>query len=253
MRAKVADGVDVLEDGAVDAPAVRKRVFATLRRESRRMRSLIALILRMLSGSVRTLVACSLTTERHSNPMKFLIPSLLAAVLGLAPLGALAQTSPLSPGMDLTGTMDQTISSSSAYVGQPFKVSNVTSTGGDGAVTDATVYGHVAGVTKAGLGRNARVRLAFDSIRLFDGKRFPLDARPLHINVVTKSNATREGAGAIVGDLLGNYLGKVIGVGLLGPLGLIGGYLVAKNARQNVTVPQNSLVTLQIIRSLRQA
>ena len=185
--------------------------------------------------------------------MKFLVPSLLAAVLGLTPLGALAQTSPLSPGMDLTGTMDQTISSSTAYVAQPFKVSNVTSTGGDGTVTNATIYGHVASVTKAGMGRNARVLLAFDTIQLYDGKRFPLDARPIHINVVTKTNAAREGAGAIVGDLLGNWIGKTIGVALLGPLGLVGGYLVAKNARQNVTIPQNSLVTLQIIRSLRQA
>ena len=33
--------LDVLEDGAVDAPAIRERVFATLRQESRRMRSLI--------------------------------------------------------------------------------------------------------------------------------------------------------------------------------------------------------------------
>jgi two-component system OmpR family sensor kinase len=33
--------LDVLEDGAVDAPGVRERVFATLRQESRRMRTLI--------------------------------------------------------------------------------------------------------------------------------------------------------------------------------------------------------------------
>jgi two-component system OmpR family sensor kinase len=33
--------LDVLEDGAVDTPAVRERVFATLRQESRRMRTLI--------------------------------------------------------------------------------------------------------------------------------------------------------------------------------------------------------------------
>jgi two-component system OmpR family sensor kinase len=33
--------LDVLQDGAVDAPAVRERVFATMRQESRRMRSLI--------------------------------------------------------------------------------------------------------------------------------------------------------------------------------------------------------------------
>jgi two-component system OmpR family sensor kinase len=33
--------LDVLEDGAVDAPMIRERVFATLRQESRRMRTLI--------------------------------------------------------------------------------------------------------------------------------------------------------------------------------------------------------------------
>ena len=164
----------------------------------------------------------------------------------------MAQASPLAPGMDLTGTMNQTIASSSAHVGDRFVVSNVTS-GSDRTVSNATIYGHVAGVTTAAQGRKARVRLAFDWIRLYDGKQYPLDARPVHINVVTKTNAGREGLGAVVGDLLGNYAGKVIGVGLLGPVGLVGGYLMAKNDRQNVTIPQNSLVTLQVIRSLRQA
>lgn len=178
-------------------------------------------------------------------------PVLLSALIGLTPLGAMAQTSPLTPGTDLTGTMDQTITSSSAYAGEPFKISNVNSA--SGSVANGTIYGHVADVTKAGMGRNARVQLAFDRVQLYDGRRFSLDARPIHVNVVTKTNAPREGAGAIVGDLLGNWLGKTIGVALLGPIGLVGGYLVAKNARQNVTIPQNSLVTLQVITSRRQA
>jgi hypothetical protein len=37
------------------------------------------------------------------------------------------------------------------------------------------------------------------------------------------------------------------------PVGLAGGFLFAKNARQNVTIPQNSLVTLQVIRSIPRA
>jgi hypothetical protein len=184
--------------------------------------------------------------------MKNVIPYLLAAVLGLAPLGAAAQTSPLTPGMELTGTMDQTITSSSAHVGDRFVISNVTS-GNAGIVSNATIYGHVAEVTTAGQGRNARVRLAFDRVQLYNGRRYALEARPLHIKVVTKNNAAREGIGAVVGDLLGNYIGKVIGVGLLGPIGLVGGFLVAKNDRQNVTIPQNSLITLQVIRSIPQA
>jgi stage II sporulation SpoE-like protein len=186
--------------------------------------------------------------------MKGFTTVLLTAALGLTPLGAMAQTSsPLSPGTELTGTLNEAISSSSAHAGDPITISHVTSTDGSGTVTDATIYGHVESVTTAGMGRNARIRLSFDQAQLYNGKRFTLAARPTHIDVVTKSNAAREGVGAIVGDLLGNWVGKTIGATLLGPLGLIGGYLVAKNARQNVTIPQNSLVTLQVTTSRRQA
>jgi hypothetical protein len=185
--------------------------------------------------------------------MKIFTSLFLAALFGLTPLGAMAQSSPLQPGMVLAGTMDQTINSANAHVDDPFVISNVSSVGGSGAVTNATIYGHVASVTTAGQGRNARVLLAFDRVQLYDGKRFSLDARPVHIDVVTKTNAPKEGLGAIAGDLLGNWVGQTIGVGLLGPIGLVGGYLLAKNARQNVTIPQNSLITLQVITSHRQA
>jgi len=185
--------------------------------------------------------------------MKVFTSVLLTAALGLTPLGAMAQTSPLAPGSDVTGTMDRAISSSNAYVGEPFTISHATSSDGTGTVTDATIYGHVDSVTTAGLGRNARIGLTFDRVQLFNGQRYALTARPTHIKVVTKNNAAREGAGAIVGDLLGNWVGKTIGAALLGPIGLVGGFLIAKNARQNVTIPQNSLVTLQVLTSRRQA
>ena len=78
--------------------------------------------------------------------MKHVISILLAAIFGLTPLGAMAQSSPLTPGMDLTGTIDQSISSSNAHIGDRFVISNVTS-GADGIVSNATIYGHVAAVT----------------------------------------------------------------------------------------------------------
>jgi hypothetical protein len=185
--------------------------------------------------------------------MKIFTVILLTTLFGLSPLGALAQSAPLTPGIELAGTMDQTINSANAQAGDPFVISNVSSVGGSGSVTNATIYGHVADVTTAGQGRNAAVKLAFDRVQLYDGKRFSLDARPIHIDVVTKTNAPKEGLGAIAGDLLGNWVGQTIGVGLLGPIGLAGGYLLAKNARQNVTIPQNSLITLQVITAHRQA
>jgi hypothetical protein len=186
--------------------------------------------------------------------MKHFTTMLLTAAIALTPLGAMAQNmGGLAPGTELAGTMDQTIASSNAQVGDPFKISNVSSVDGSGVITDATIYGHVTSVTTAGQGRNAGVQLAFDRIQTQDGRNFALDARPMHIDVVTKSNALKEGGGAFAGDLLGNWVGQTIGLGVLGPLGLVGGYLLAKNSRQNVTIPQNSLITLQVLTARRQA
>jgi len=185
--------------------------------------------------------------------MKRFSSIVLAVAMLAAPLASSAQSSPVVPGMELSGTMNQSISSANAYVGEPFTVSNVTDSAGSGRIVGATVYGHVTGVTKPGIGRNARVRLSFDRIRLRGGRVYALDARPTHIRVMTKSNAAREAGGAVVGDLLGNWIGKTIGVALLGPIGLVGGFLVAKNARQNVVIPQSSLVTIQVLRAYRQA
>jgi two-component system OmpR family sensor kinase len=61
--------LDVLEDGAVDAPAVRARVFSTLRQESRRMRSLIEKLIYLArlergESSARELVDVSAVVER---------------------------------------------------------------------------------------------------------------------------------------------------------------------------------------------
>ena len=61
--------LDVLEDGAVDAPAVRARVFATLRQESRRMRTLIEKLIYLArldrgESTVRELVDVSAVVER---------------------------------------------------------------------------------------------------------------------------------------------------------------------------------------------
>jgi hypothetical protein len=155
--------------------------------------------------------------------------------------------------MELAGTMSRAISSGNAYDGEPFAIDNVTSTRGYGAVTDATVYGHIARVTKAGQGTAGKVRLDFDRIVLQDGRSYALDARPEHIQVLTKKNGLKEAGGAVAGDLLGNYLGKVIGVGLLGPIGLVGGFLIAKNNHQQVVIPRDSLVTLRVLTARRQA
>ena len=61
----------------------------------------------------------------------------------------------------------------------------------------------------------------------------------------TKSNAGNEVAGAVAGMIVGNIVGKKVGTNMGGLLGAAGGYIYAKNAKQNVTIPANSAVTVQ--------
>jgi two-component system OmpR family sensor kinase len=64
--------LDVLEDGAVDAPGIRERVFATLRQESRRMRLLIEKLIYLArlergEANVREIVDLSAVVSRVAS------------------------------------------------------------------------------------------------------------------------------------------------------------------------------------------
>jgi signal transduction histidine kinase len=82
--------LDVLEDGAVDAPAVRARVFTTLRQESRRMRSLIEKLIYLArldrgESTVRELVDVSAVVERvvaSTAPLEGALPIEVSTVPG---------------------------------------------------------------------------------------------------------------------------------------------------------------------------
>jgi uncharacterized membrane protein YebE (DUF533 family) len=69
----------------------------------------------------------------------------------------------------------------------------------------------------------------------------------------TKNNSLNEAGGAVAGMILGNIIGKKLGTNAGGLVGAGGGYLYAKNAKQNLTVPANSLITVQVLRAYRQA
>ena len=63
---------------------------------------------------------------------------LAAAALAVVPLAASAQ---ITAGTELSGTIDQSLDSKSAVVGQRFTMSNVHSQ--DNNINGATIYGHV--------------------------------------------------------------------------------------------------------------
>lgn len=173
---------------------------------------------------------------------------LLTAALAALPLAAAAQ---ISPGTDLSGTIDQSIDSKNAVVGQQVTFSNVHSL--DNNINGATMYGHVCDVQHAGQGTPGKLTICIDKLHTRSGNSYALDGRVVGAQVNTKSNIGNEAAGAVGGMILGNILGKRLGTNMGGIVGAAGGYLYAKNAKQNVTIPSNTPVTVQVLSARRQA
>lgn len=174
-------------------------------------------------------------------------PTLAAMVAIVALAGAaLPAVAQISPGTTLTGEIDRSLNSKDAQVGQSFLLTKVHSSNHD--INGGTVYGHVASVQRAGQGTPGKINLAYDKINTRSGNVYQLSARTENVTVQTKSNAGKEAGaaagGALIGGLLGHGAGAIIGGGA--------GYVFAKNSRQNVTIPQGSLVNVQIIHARRQ-
>jgi hypothetical protein len=116
------------------------------------------------------------------------------------------------------------------------------------------MYGTVTKVVKAGQGRPAQLQMTFTRMRLRDGSTYAIDGVVTGMQANTKNNALKEAGGAVAGMLIGNMIGKAIfhasGGGFLGA---IGGFLVAKNNRQNLSVPAGSTVRVSLRSVRRQA
>jgi len=167
----------------------------------------------------------------------------LAVITAFVPLAAAAA---IAPGSQLSGQLDRVIDSGSANVGDPFRMTDVSSE--DGSITGATVYGHVAEVRRAGQGTRPQLQLAFDRLVSASGRTYRLNARVTGMTVKTKNNTCREVLGTVGGALLGGLIGHGVGAAI----GAGGGYLYTKNDRTNVSVPAGSTVNIQVTRFARQ-
>lgn len=177
------------------------------------------------------------------NVRKFAI-ALVAGALVAFPTGIYAQ---IQSGSTMTGSLDRELNSKDTQAGQPFKLVNVNSNAYE--VNGATVYGHVASVQRAGSGTKGQLKLAVDKINTRSGNIYKITGYATNVKVNTKSNVGREAGAAAAGALVGGLIGK--GWGAI--LGGAGGFLVAKNVHQNITIPQGSLVTVEVTQARRQA
>ena len=168
------------------------------------------------------------------------------SLLALIAATAIAAQAALTAGSLLNGKINQDLSSNHAYVGERVTLSNVTSVDGSGSVTGGTLYGHVAAVQSAGQGRPGKIELKFD--RLVTARAtYSVDTTVTQTQTETKNNAVKEAGGALAGMLVGNMIGKTIfqtGVG--GVLGAAGGFMLAKNNRENVNIPHGTTVQVRV-------
>lgn len=182
--------------------------------------------------------------------MRTFFAAIAALLIGLTPLAAPAAAT-IEPGTVLVGNMDQSLDSKSVQINQRFTISNVHSQDND--INGATIYGHVADVQRASQGRTAKIELAFDKLHTRSGSSYAISGRAQNVQVNTKNNTLKEVGGAVAGMVVGNVLGKMVGTNVGGALGAGGGYILAKNSKENVTIPQSSVVTVQVTSARRQA
>jgi hypothetical protein len=173
-----------------------------------------------------------------------IVSGAIAAIFALSTAAALAD---LGTGTLLNGTITQAYSSKDAYVGQPVKLTNVTNDNGSGTVVGGTLYGRVSEVQKASQGRAGKIAFSFTRLVTQSGNTYSVDGEVTKMKAVTQNNALKEAGGALVGMLVGNALFKsLLHMGGGGIIGAAGGYLIAKNSRENISVAQGTIVQVQL-------
>ena len=159
---------------------------------------------------------------------------------------------PIANAGDLTGVIGTALDSKDAFVGEAVQLVDVASA--DGSIRGATLYGKVTDVQRPSQGRSAQLELRFDRLRLANNETFGIEGVVTQMHLETKNNTLKEVGGALAGMLVGNALAKtVLRVGGGGILGAVGGYIVAKDNRTDVTVPANSAISVRLLQARRQA
>jgi hypothetical protein len=168
--------------------------------------------------------------------MKYLLAACMVCAL-VSPV-ALARVYTLQQGVALNGALQQSIDSKSTTVGTPFTMV-LSPPFPNGLLRGATVYGHVASVQKAGQGTLPHIGLAFDRIVFHDGTFQPIHAQLLKDTPVQDKSGKETKAVA-----------RAVG-GIIGPAHGLGVALLSKNHKDDVTIPQNSTLVIELTKPLR--
>lgn len=184
----------------------------------------------------------------------------IAAVAMLAafamPAIALAQsTITLAKGDNLNLSMQSTLDTGTAYVGERFTARVVPPyPEGDTDLANAVASGEVVKVTPAGQGTNPELYLNFTSVTLANGSSYPLSAVVTAVGSKQQPKNGGHVALTTIGGLIaGNVIAKTIfhaATGIGGLIGAAGGFLIGQNKKSNFTVSPGASITATLTRPL---
>jgi hypothetical protein len=182
---------------------------------------------------------------------RVLLAALIAA-LAIPAAGLAAQV--IAAGTAMDAKLNVALDTKTSYAGQPISMTVLPPyPDGNPAFDNARIYGHVTSVVSGGQGRNPQLSIALDSIRYPDSSaNVPLNAKVTNIAQQRKNNALKEIGGTVAGMVVGNIIGKWIGMKGITPgaIGAVAGYLLASNNKTDFHVPAGSGVGIQLTNNL---
>jgi hypothetical protein len=167
----------------------------------------------LVTLSVISLASCS--SKVADKPVDTVKPAMTgtkpATTGAMTTTGNKAGTLAIVPaGVTINTDLQQELSSGKNRNNEKFtiKIKN-SSVGKYPALKDATIEGHLEGVTKAAKGKKAKMNLFFDDVKLKNGELLPIDAALVNTQVETKTKGQfLKNAGIILGGTIaGNFIG----------------------------------------------
>ncbi len=149
-------------------------------------------------------------------------------------------------------SLQSTINTKTAHVGKQISAS-VVAPHANARLQGATIVGHLTFVQHAGRGTNPGVAGVSDRIVFSNGTSSPIACAPLGTmkGSPNRSSGARTAGGALAGMAVGNMLGKsLFGGNAGGAVGAIAGGAMARNVRQDITIPAGTKMDLELSKPL---
>lgn len=159
------------------------------------------------------------------------------ALTVLAGAGAAAKTYTLQQGVALSGTLNQGVDSRSAAAGTPVTIT-LAPPYPNSLLKGATLAGFVSNVQRAGQGTEPHIVLAFTRIRFYDGR-----TKTVHVQLL-KDTTVQDKSGKET-----NAVAKTV-AGVFGPAHGAGVALLAKNHKDDITIPAGSTIVVELTQPL---